>query len=240
MPQGVRGFLCHNVDRPAIDGVLAAFFRPLQALPVQLVSVEVLGNCGKCFRRLPVIRFALRRVHVPVGVVVKPVEPCFLVPLPDVGDIVLQRVAKRLVAEPHHLLVVVGLVKRLLLVRQCLLPADVQFRHQLAQIRLRVFGVEVKHLFAVLVGTAPIAVLQEDEGAFQQGRSVGGSLLYHHGFFGRGLVGFRQLLDAADQILHEAQLRHILRLQMGKLLWQIVGIHIAVGGDQYLFRTAPD
>ena len=27
---------------------------------------------------------------------------------------------------------------------------------------------------------------------------------------------------------------------MGKLLWQIVGIHIAVGGDQYLFRTAPD
>ena len=27
---------------------------------------------------------------------------------------------------------------------------------------------------------------------------------------------------------------------MGKLLRQIVGIHIAVGGDQYLFRTAPD
>ena len=105
---------------------------------------------------------------------------------------------------------------------------------------MRALRVEVKHLFAVLIGTVPIAVLQEDEGSFQQGCGVGGSLLHYHGFFGGGLVSFRQLLDAADQILHKAQLGHVLRLQMGKLLRQIVGIHIAVGGDQHLFRATAD
>ena len=103
-----------------------------------------------------------------------------------------------------------------------------------------VFGVEVKNLFTVLVGTAPIAVLQEDEGSFQQGRGVGGRLLYHHRFADGGSVAFRQLLNAADQILHEAQLGHILRLQMGKLLRKVVGVHIAVGGDQHFLRTTPD
>ena len=204
LPQGVRSFLRHNVDRPVIDGFLAADFRLLQTLLAQLISVTVVRYRGELLRHLLVIRLTPRRVHALAGSGVKLAEPCFLVPLPDVGDIALQCVAKRLISEPHDFAIVVLVIKRLLTICEVIDLSHPQIRHQLAQIRLSALRVEVKHLFAVLIGTVPVAVLQEDESSLQQGRGIGGSLLHYHRFADGGLVSFRQLLDAAEQILHKS------------------------------------
>ena len=55
--------------------------------------------------------------------------------------------------------------------------------------------------------------------------------------FRRGLDFFERsdLFDALNQVLHKAQASHIKRLQICKFLRQIVGIYIAVGGDEHLF-----
>ena len=42
----------------------------------------------------------------------------------------------------------------------------------------------------------------------------------------------------SNQILHTAELTHILRLKMGKLSREVVWIHIAVCGDQHLLAAA--
>ena len=43
----------------------------------------------------------------------------------------------------------------------------------------------------------------------------------------------RDLFDTADEILHEAELGHILRLQVREFFRQVVGIHILIGGDEH-------
>ena len=128
------------------------------------------------------------------------------------------------------------------MVLQILLFANLQLRHQLAQPGARVLRLEVQRLFAELVRLGKIAVLQRHECPPHQRRSAGrrgGHRLLYDGLGFRRFLR-RQLLDAANQILHESQLAHILRLQMGELLWQVVGVHVAVGGHQHLVRTVFD
>ena len=156
------------------------------------------------------------------------------------GDIPAHFRYKCLVAEAKNLSVIVLVIKGNFTILKFIHLVSFQLRHQLAQIRLRALWIDIQHLLAILVGIAPIAVLQEDESSFQQGCSIGGGLLHHHSFLGGGFVALRQLPDTADQILHKAEFRHILRLQMREFLRQIVGIHITVGGDQHLFRAATD
>ena len=62
--------------------------------------------------------------------------------------------------------------------------------------------------------------------------------MYHDGFldrFGHSLLRLcrvHDLLDAADEILNEADLAHILTLQHTELLGHIIRVHIAVTGDE--------
>ena len=129
-------------------------------------------------------------------------------------------------------------VKRLGAVRQFLLPMHLQLRHQLAEICLRTLRVGIQYSFTVFVRALPVPVLQEHKRPLEQRGDIGAGGVHLRRFFDDGvrLVRFRQLLDATDQILHKAQLGHILRLQMGKFLRQIVRIHIPIGRDQHFLR----
>ena len=199
--------LCRRITR-----IFAADFRFIKTPFGKGIRILKTGNAPKAISSRTVGILRIRAAHCVYGIVVYSGQTGVLVAVVNVGDIALQRTAKCLVAEADDFSEIIAVIKRFITIGKLLLFSDPQIRHQLSQIRLRALWIDIQHLFAILVGIAPIAVLQEDEGAFQQGRGVGGSLLYHHGFFGRGLVGFRQLLDATDQVLHEAQLGHILRL----------------------------
>ena len=62
--------------------------------------------------------------------------------------------------------------------------------------------------------------------------------MYHDGLFDRLCHSFlrlcrvHDLFDAADEILNEADLAHVLTLQHTELLGHIIRIHIAVAGDE--------
>ena len=116
---------------------------------------------------------------------------------------------------------------------------DFQLRHQLAEICLCVFGVDIKRFFAVFVRTAPVAVLKEYKRALYKGicrRVAGGN--------GRGGLSFwssrlrlvldNDLLDTPHNVIDKADLAHVLRLQVGKLLRKLVGVHVLVAGNEQL------
>ena len=149
---------------------------------------------------------------------------------------------QRLVGEAQGLLVMAVGRKGPGLPGQVGLAAHMQLGHQLAQIGAGVLEVQVQRLLAELVRLAPLAVLQSHERPPQQGLHVGrcAIALHHHG--GRGLRGLRpgQFADAVDQILHEAQLAHVLGLQVTEFLRQVVGIHVPVGRDEGLVRPGAD
>ena len=105
-----------------------------------------------------------------------------------------------------------------------------------------VLRIDVQHFLAIVIRFVPIAVLQKQESALQKRSCIGiavsnDSLLYDRSFW---RVRFCQFLDSTDQILHKAELGHILRLKVRKLLRQIVGIHISVSRDQHLLGSVFD
>ena len=124
------------------------------------------------------------------------------------------------------------------------LRVEFSVRKQLHNIRLRAFGVEVEHLFGVLVGAVPFAVFKEHERTLQKRSDTSRSgVIINNGRLidnGRFLVRFTDLLDTSDKVLHEAELVHILRLQVRELLGQIVGIHVAVRGNERFLRAVSD
>ena len=101
-------------------------------------------------------------------------------------------------------------------------------------------GINVQYAIQVFCGTVKIAVLHEQIGALHQAADtrcntssgVGLHHLLHHLGLLRLLVGIKYLLDAAEQILHETDLAHVLALEGGQLLRQVVGIHAAIARDQ--------
>ena len=145
-----------------------------------------------------------------------------------------------LVAEAQYLSIVLSAVKRLGAIRQLPAGPHLQVCHQLAEISLRVPRVDIENFFAIDVCVLPFAVFKEKERSFKKRGNVSVSRADDNGFFDSRLRFIRlgNLLDAADKILHEAELRHVLCLQMRKLFRKIVGIHIAVSGDQHLLAAA--
>ena len=55
-----------------------------------------------------------------------------------------------------------------------------------------------------------------------------------HRFFFLGLIGIENFVHAADQVLDEANLAHVVAHQHSELFGHVVGIHITVAGDEEL------
>ena len=151
-------------------------------------------------------------------------------------NITSQGRGKSIIAEADCFLIVVAAVKGLFAVGKVSLPVYPQLRHQFSDISLRVFRVLIENLFTEVVSSAPLPVLKEHKGAFQQRCNIGcapdNDRLLHSCLW---LVRTCDFLDATYQILHKTELGHILRLQVGKLFRQIVRIHVPKCGNQDFF-----
>ena len=160
-----------------------------------------------------------------------------LVALVDMINIAFQCFNQLRIGKAQNFIIVAAIVKRLLAVLQVLQAARTALRHEFAEIRPRVFGVDIQNLFAVFVGGVPIAVLKEHKCAFEQGLLIRIDAVhgngFPHGLFLRIGIG-NHLSDAAHQIVYETDFAHILRLQMSKFLRQFIGIHVAIAGNQQL------
>ena len=110
--------------------------------------------------------------------------------------------------------------------------ADLQLRHELADIRLRVFRFLIENALTVALCVLPLAVLQEQGRAAQQGRC--GICRTCNGFCAENFF------DPADQVLHEPKPRHVERLQVRKFLRQIVRAHVPIRRNQHLLFATFD
>ncbi len=114
------------------------------------------------------------------------------------------------------------------------------FGEELSDIRFGAFRVKIQRFFEKAVRLSPIMILQRHVAAlYLLVRRCVPAVLNDNGLFDallRLAVG-KELLYAADEILHEAELGHVLRHQMRKLLRQIVGVHIAICGDERFLRA---
>ena len=110
-----------------------------------------------------------------------------------------------------------------------------QFCHQLAQIGPAVLRIDIQNFFAVIVGAAPVLVLQEHKDTLQVGIDGGVDCAAgSSGVFGLCLTG-QNLINAPQQILNGAHLAQILGLQFCKLPGHIVSVDVLIAGDQVLF-----
>ena len=99
----------------------------------------------------------------------------------------------------------------------------------------------IEYLLKELIRLAPLAVLQRHIAALEQGLHVAAALvMYHDGLFDRlchsllRLARVDHFFDATDQILHEADLAHVVALQHRQRLRQIIRVHIAVARQEQL------
>ena len=125
------------------------------------------------------------------------------------------------------------------------------FCQELAHIRFGVLRVAIQHAVKKLIGFFPVAVGERHIAALEQRRRVGfaagGDVLPHHLLnnlrhinacalrLALLLFAADDLFNAAQQILHRADLAHILCLKPRKLLGHIVSVDILVAGNQRLF-----
>ena len=110
--------------------------------------------------------------------------------------------------------------------------AGLQLCHELADIRLRVFRFLIENALTVALCVLPLAVLQEQGRAAQQGRC--GICRTCNGFCAENFF------DPADQVLHEPKPRHVERLQVRKFLRQIVRAHVPIRRNQHLLFATFD
>ena len=99
----------------------------------------------------------------------------------------------------------------------------------------------IEYLLKELIRLAPLAVLQRHIAALEQGLHVAAALvMYHDGLFDRffrsllRLARVDHLFDAPDQILHKADLAHVVALQHRQCLRQIIRIHVPVARQEQL------
>ena len=155
----------------------------------------------------------------------------------DMLDIAGKFRFQRTIAEAHGFAVIPVAVERLGAVLQSITHLYMQFGHQLTDIGFGIFGVEVKDPLAVFVGGFPVAILQIHERAFEQRRSAvlrGGGFPHDDRFFccRCGIARLQHLADAANEVLNEADLGHVVGLQNGKRFGEIIGVHVPIAGEQ--------
>ena len=144
-----------------------------------------------------------------------------------------------LVAETENLSIILLIIKRFGAISKLLAVSYLQIGHQFTEVSDCVPGIDIEYLFTINVGILPFAVLQEKKNSFQKRSYIciaPGADRFLNCLL--RFVRFSDLLYAADQILHEAEPGHVLRLQMGKLFRQIVRIHITVGRNQDFLPVA--
>ena len=109
-----------------------------------------------------------------------------------------------------------------------------QIHHQLTEISLGIFRILVENLFAKIVSAIKFSILEEQKCTLEEGSNVRSGGRCYDGFFDSCLccVRFDDLFDTPCQVLHKAELGHILRLQMRKFFGQIIWIHISVCRDK--------
>ena len=123
-------------------------------------------------------------------------------------DTAVQLVLERFIAEADGFFEVVASVEWLLAIGEILLPADMKFCHQLAQICLSVLRVKIKHLLTKIVGFRPFSILQKHESASKKRISVCITGIDYNRF-PRGslrLIRLGDLFDTTNQVLHKAEL----------------------------------
>ena len=224
---GENGILLYKVGSFCENGVFTDCFGIIQAFFSQLRRILIAGNAVKQFCSPSEIVFRLPGSHGSCCSFILLLQYCRL-----------QCFLQPVITKPNGLLEIGAGMERLGAILQCLLLCDLHFRHQLAQIGLSALGIQIQHLFAIFVGTAPVPVLQEHEGTLQQRCNIGsrGGIVHHHGFFHdlRLFVRIQHLGYTTDQVLNKADLRHVIGLQHGQLLRQIIRIHAPVAGQQQL------
>ena len=107
-----------------------------------------------------------------------------------------------------------------------------------SQISLGTLGVHIQRLIKEGFCLFPFAVRQRHIAALDLGSQIRvGNVLHNNGFFclGCGLFSrVQHLTDATGQILDKPNLAHIVALQHGQGFRQVVGVHVAVAGQQQL------
>ena len=155
-----------------------------------------------------------QRLH---GFIILLLQTVLLITFLDRFVVALQRSLKLFIRKAQCLGVVSAAFNGLGLILQVAFLSDLQFGHQLADISPGILEVLIQRLLAEIIGFFPLAILQRHESTAKQRLHIG----FHRGIHDDGRHGLLScsrliipgnLLDAPDQILHEAQFAHILRL----------------------------
>ena len=200
------------------------------------------GNQSERVRCGFIRRFRICSVHSRNRAVIYTGQACVFVALVDMCNIAAHFGFQLIITEAKDFAVVFSVVKGICAIRQLLAAPDLQVSHQLAEICLSILGIDIKHLFAIYVRVLPFSVLKEQECSFKQRHYVGVAGADYDRFFYRRFlfVRFCNLFNTSNQILHKAELGHILRLQVRKFFRQIIRIHIFIGRDEHFLCTVFD
>ena len=222
-----------------VYSVLAALFRFFKALPALFIGVHEAVNAFEFLRRRFKFFFCVGVLHVNYGASINSRQAVIFITLIYMIAITLEFIDKLLIAETNDLFEIAAVIKRFSAIFEVFLPANTALGHKLAEVCLRIFGILIKHLFAVFIRFFPLSVLKEHKCALQKRLDRAAAAVYNNGLFDRSLrfIYRGYFSDAAYKILHEAELGHILCQQMRKFLRQVIGIHVSVCRNEHLFAA---
>ena len=222
-----------------VYSVLAALFRFFKALPALFIGVHEAVNAFEFLRRRFKFFFCVGVLHVNYGASINSRQAVIFITLIYMIAITLEFIDKLLIAETNDLFEIAAVIKRFSAIFEVFLPANTALGHKLAEVCLRIFGIDIKHLFAVFIRFFPLSVLKEHKCALQKRLDRAAAAVHNNGLFDRSLrfIYRGYFSDAAYKILHEAELGHILCQQMRKFLRQVIGIHVSVCRNEHLFAA---
>ena len=195
-----------------VDG-LDLVVASLQALCSLLVACDS-GETALYSLHISHSTSSTQRLH---GFIVLLLQTVLLITFLDRFVVALQRSLKFFIRKAQCLGIVSAAFNGLRLILQIAFLSDLQFGHQLADISPGILEVLIQRLLAEIIGFLPLAILQRHESTAKQRLQIG----FHGGIHDDGRHGLLScsrffipgnLFDAPDQILHEAQFAHILRL----------------------------
>ena len=146
-----------------VYSVLAALFRFFKALPALFIGIHEAVNAFEFLRRRFKFFFCVGVLHVNYGASINSRQAVTFITLIYMIAITLEFIDKLLIAKAHDLFEIIVAVKRLLAIFEVFLPANTALCHELAEVCLRIFGILIKHLFAILICFFPVPVLKEHE-----------------------------------------------------------------------------
>ena len=115
------------------------------------------------------------------------------------------------------------------------LPRESAVDHAQHEVKLGILRVEVQRFLAVIPRFVPIVLEHQDRNALPHLRNI--RIRIRPGRAGRrgggiSFSGVHDLHDTAKDVLDEPDLSHVLALEHGKFLRDVVGVHVPVAGDE--------